>query len=93
MEFVDTVSDSDLQAEDPDISLYIARTMANGNLGELIQAAHQLGVMLEDVSGQTVSTFVPPSDPITSQQNTITALQRGFADLARLDWLTHLSGR
>jgi len=88
--FVDTVSDSDLQAEDPDISLYFAGTMANSNLGEFIQAAHQLGAMLEDASGQTVSTFVPPGDSISSQQSTITALERGTADLANLDWITHL---
>ena len=90
VEFVDTVSDADLHAEGAQISLYIARTMANDNLGELLQAAHQLGAMLEDVSGQTVSTFVPPGDSISSQQSTITALKRGVADLAMLNWLTHL---
>jgi phosphate/phosphite/phosphonate ABC transporter binding protein len=88
--FVDTISDTDLQTEEPQISLYIAGTMSAGNPGEFIQAVHQLGLLLEDASGLSVSTFVPPGDTFTSQETTITALGRGVADLARLDWLTHL---
>ncbi|MFC1996521.1 PhnD/SsuA/transferrin family substrate-binding protein [Chloroflexota bacterium] len=88
--FVDTVSQAVLQPEDAQISMQIAMNSGFEDPGDFIQAAHQMGAMLEEFSGQSVSTYVPLGDRVNSQETIIDALQQGTADLAALTWLTHM---